>query len=449
MKRKDVDMLNGPIVKGLISMTIPIIIMNLMSSLFNIIDMTALKHFSTDMAVGAVGTCGSLIAMCTSLIVGLSPGANIVVAKCIGSGDKESTKRAATTALGVSVVGGLLLLVMGVFGAETFLKLTNCPKELLSQAVTYFRIYFIVYPFFMVYTFCAAILRSTGDTKRPMYFIILGGIIKVICSIIFLVIFDADVACVAFATGVSWATICVLALLAVLRNNALNVELKKIRIHMKELKEILFVGIPSGLHTGLTSFANVIIIATVNSFGAHATTGVSIANQFDVIMYYITYSPALAAIPYVAQNVGAKNFERVKEVVAKAILVTSGMGLLLGGLMALFAGQLSSIMSTTPEVIMYSKQRLSLVAMTYFLCGINEILGGALRGMGRPIIPTNSTLIYMCAFRFLWVYVIFPMGPQNLTFLYMVWPIGWILSIVTLLAFYFPTLRKLKVNCSQ
>ena len=168
MKRKNVDMLSGPIIKGLITMTIPIIIMNLMSSLFNIIDMAALRHFSTDMAVGAVGTCGSLIAMCTSLIVGLSPGANIVVAKCIGTGDKERINRAVATALGVSVIGGLLLLVMGVLGAETFLKLTNCPKELLSQAVTYFKIYFIVYPFLMVYTFCAAILRSIGDTKRPV-----------------------------------------------------------------------------------------------------------------------------------------------------------------------------------------------------------------------------------------------------------------------------------------
>ena len=444
MKRRNVDMVGGPIIRGLLTMTIPIMIMNIMSSIFNIIDMTALRHFSTDMAVGAVGACGSLITMCTSLIVGLSPGANIVVARYIGAGDRESTDRAATTALAVSVLGGLLMLIVGVSGAELFLKLTNCPKELLSQAVIYFKIYFLVYPFLMIYTFCAAILRSTGDTTRPMYFIILGGIVKVVFSITFLTIFDKDVECVAFATGISWAVMCVLSVIAVLKNEKLNIDLKKIRIYLKELREILFVGIPSGIQTGLYSFANVIIMTVVNSFGPNATTGISIANQFDGILYQIAYSPSLAAIPFVAQNVGAKNFKRVKKVVLRAVLVTSGFGLVFGMLSAVFSKELSSIMSTTPEVIMYSRQKMMLISSTYFICGINEIVGVSLKGMGRPIIPTIATMVYMCAFRFLWVYVIYPLCPQNLTFLYLVWPIGWILSISTQLCFYFPTLKKLK-----
>ena len=444
MKKRHVDMLNGPITKGLLVMTMPIMIMNVMQSLFNIIDMTVLRFFSGDDAVGAVGASGMLITLCTSILIGISSGANVVVAKRIGMGDRDRADKATMTAIMMSIVGGVALMLMGVIGAETFVRLTKCPEELLKGAVLYFRMYFLGIPLLMIYNFCAAILRATGNTKSPMYFLILGGVIKVLFSILFVAVFKMGVLGVGVATIISWAVISCLAFFAVLKNEHVHLNLKKIKFYASELKEMLFIGIPSGLQTGMYSLANVIIMTAVNGFGPAATTGVSIANQFDGIMYQIIYAPALAAIPYVAQNIGAGNVERVKKTVLRAVLITSAFGLSFGSLSAIFSRELSSIMSTTPEIIKFSQQKMVLVSSTYFLSGINEIMGGVLKGMGKPIIPTVATMIYMCLIRFVWVYIIFPMCPPSLTYLYLIWPIGWILSIMTLLFFYFPAIKKLK-----
>lgn len=443
MKKRNVDMLSGSIVKGLLALTMPIMIMNVMQSLFSIIDMTVLKTFSSDSAVGAVGASGTLITLCTSLLIGISAGANIVVAKRIGLGNKERVKKATMTAILFSVLGGLLLMIIGAVFAETFLKMTNCPETLLDAAATYFRIYFYGIPFLMLYNFCAAILRAAGDTKRPMYFLILGGIIKVAFTLFFVTVFDMDVEGVSISTNISSFVICLMAFFALNKTPELHIDLKKLRIYGLELKEMLYIGVPSGLQTAMYSFANVIIMTAVNSFGENATTGVSIANQFDGLMYQIIYAPSLAATPYIAQNIGAGNLERVKKTVLRATIITAGFGLTFGSLSAIFSAELSSIMSTTPEVIKYSQQKMILVSSTYFLLGINEIMGGVLKGMGKPIIPAVSTMVFMCLIRFPWVHYIFPLYP-NLTFLYLIWPIGWISSIITLLLFYFPAMGKLK-----
>ncbi|MBR1968918.1 MAG: MATE family efflux transporter [Clostridia bacterium] len=443
MKKRNVDMLSGSIVKGLLILALPIMVMNVMQIVFGIIDMTVLKTFSSDSAVGAVGASGSLITLCTSLLIGISVGANIVVAKRIGLGNKERVKKATMTALLFSVLGGLLLMTIGAVFAEAFLKMTNCPDTLLKAATTYFRIYFYGIPFLMLYNFCAAIMRAAGDTKRPMYFLILGGIVKVAFTLLFVAVFDMGVKGVSIATNISSFVICLLAFFAVAKTEALQFELKKLGLYGNELKEMLYIGVPSGLQTAMYSFANVVIMTVVNSFGENATTGVSIANQFDGIMYQIIYAPSLAAIPYVAQNIGAGNLDRVKKTVLRATLITASFGLTFGLLSAFFSAELSSIMSTTPEVIKYSQQKMIIVSSTYFLFGINEIMGGALKGMGKPIIPAVSTMVFMCLIRFPWVHYIFPLYP-NLTFLYLIWPIGWISSIITLLLFYFPAMGKLK-----
>lgn len=444
MKKSTVDMLSGSITKGLLSMTIPIMVMNVMQSLFNIIDMTTLRYLSTESAVGAVGACGSLITLCTSLLIGISAGANVVVAKRIGEGNKECTDRAVMTAILTSIVGGVLLMIVGVIFAQTFLKLTNCPDSLLGQAILYFRIYFYGIPIMMFYNFCASILRAIGDTKKPMYFLILGGIIKVICTILFVAVFGMNVEGVALATIVSNLVASMLAFRALLNSkDYIRINFKRIGFDILELKQILFIGIPAGMQSALYSLANVVITAAVNAFGADATTGVAIANQFDGILYQISYAPSLAVIPYAAQNLGAGNFKRVKKIVSRAVLITTAFGLTFGSLSAIFSGQLSSIMSSSRAVIEFSKQKMVIVSSTYFICGINEVMGGVLKAMGKPMIPTIATMIYMCLLRFVWVYGVFPLCP-NLTFLYLVWPIGWILSIITLLIVYFPAMSKMQ-----
>jgi len=253
-----------------------------------------------------------------------------------------------------------------------------------------------------------------------------------------------DVEGVGFATLVSTIVMFVLGFMALIKSrDIISVQFKQLKFDLKELKDILFVGVPAGLQGSLYALANVVITTAVNSFGADATTGISIANQFDGILYQISYAPSLAATPFVAQNIGSGNIKRVKKTVIRAMLITVAFGATFGMLSAIFSEQLSALMSSSSAVIAYSKQKMIIISSTYFICGINDVMGSVLRGMGKPVIPTISTLVYMCLFRFLWVYAIFPLYP-NLTFLYTVWPVGWILSIITQLIFYFPTISKLQ-----
>ncbi len=443
-RRKTVDMLHGPIVKGLLSLTMPIMVMNVLQTLFNVIDMLALGNFVNDQAVGAVGACGMLITLCTGLLTGISTGANVIIAKHIGEGDREKTDQATGTSILFSIVGGVVLMIIGLTFAETFLRWTNCPESLMPQAVTYFKIYFLGVPVLLLYNFCASILRAIGDTKRPLMFSLIGGVVKILLTVGCITILHLDVEGVAIATILSNALAAGLSYYVIAKGNEKTyVSLKTLKFCVSELKAILYVGVPTGLQLALYSFANVIITATVNSFGADATTGISIANQFDGILYTISCAPSLATIPYVAQNIGAGNIKRAKQSVIRAIFITVAFGATFGALSAIFSGQLSSTMSSSPVVIQYSQQKMIIISSTYFICGINEIMGGALKGMGKPVIPTVATLLFMCAIRFVWVYVIFPLCP-DLTFLYLIWPIGWVLSITMLLIAYFPTMRQLQ-----
>ena len=436
-------MLSGSITKGLISMTIPLLIMNVMTNMFSVIDMTVLGKFANDTAVGAVGACGMLISLCNGLFIGCSAGANIIVARHIGEGDLQKTNDAVETSILFSILGGLTLLIIGVSCAETFLRWTNCPEKILPLAIKYFRLYFMGSPVIMLYTFTAAVLRAAGDTKRPMYFIILGGIVKIILNFFCVTVLKTTVEGVAIATVASNLVSGVLSLITLRRmNEKIQFRFRQLKIKWSELKEILFVGIPSGLQQAMYSLANVIITTTVNSFGPDATTGIAIANQFDGILYQVACAPAYATIPFVAQNIGAGQIGRAKKSVGASVTITVALGASLGFLSAFFSKQLSSIMSSTPEVIAYSQQKMIIISSTYFICGINEIMGGALKGIGKPIYPTIATFLFMCVLRFVWVYGIFPLCP-NLTFLYLVWPVGWVLSIITLLAVYVPALRKL------
>ena len=443
MGKREVNMLSGSITKGLLSISIPIMVMNVLQSLFNIVDMTVLKSYDqSGVAVGAVGVCGTLISLITGLVIGISAGANVVTARFIGEGNQERVERAIGTSFAIALTGGGILLVIGVTFAEVFLNWNNCPVELLPQAAVYFRLYFAGAPILMVYNFCAAVLRAAGDSGRPMIYVIIGGVVKLACNFLFVAVLDLSVMGVAIATIISWSVMAALGVITLLTNKGMvHLKLKAIRFYKGETRAVLRIGVPAGLQQGLYSLANVVISAAVNSFGPDAATGISIANNFDGILYQISTAPALAVMPYVSQNIGAGNIKRASKSVGRGILITTALGATFGALSAIFSAQLSSIMSDSPAVIAYSQQKMIIISSTYFICGINEIMGSALRGMGRPNIATVSTLIFMCALRFVWVYGVFPFY-QNLTFLYLVWPIGWILSIVMLVCYFFPTLKK-------
>jgi len=443
MKKNEVNMLSGPIAKGLLVITIPIMIMNVLQNLFGVIDMTVLGNLVNDSAVGAVGACGTLISLITGLMIGVSAGANVVVARYIGRGDKENVERAIGTAIMFALVGGVVLLVIGVSLAEVLLRITNCPESLLPQATTYFRLYFVGSPILLLYNFTASILRASGDTKRPMYFLIFGGVVKVAMNFFLITVFNTTVEGVAIATIISWLIAGGLCLFILCKSTGIvRFNIKKFRFYGKQLKEILFIGIPTGLQTATYSLANVVITSTVNAVGESATKGIAIANQFDGILYQISIAPSLATMSYISQNAGVGNFKRVRQTIVRSMGIAVLFGVTFGSLSAIFSGQLSSTMSKDPVVIAFSQQKMQLISSLYFVCGINEIMGATLKGLKNPIVPTITTMLFMCAIRFPWVYFVYPLFPNNLTFLYLIWPIGWVLSIITLLIVFFPTIRK-------
>ena len=444
MRRKDVNMLEGSIVKGIIAITLPIMLMNVLQNLFNIVDMTILKSYDTDgLSVGAVGASSTLISLITNLITGIATGANVVVAKHLGRKEPADAEKAAGTAVLLAGTAGLILAMIGIFGAEIFLDLVNCPPELESRAILYFRMYFAGVPLLMVYNFCAAILRSSGNSQQTMIISLTGGAVKVAGTYLFVGVFRMGIMGVSLATLVAWGVFSGMSIWSLTRPvRAVRLRFKYLRFYKSEIMPILRVGVPTGLQMGLYSFANVAITATVNSFGAQATTGLSIANTFDGLLYSLCHATSLAVLPYVSQNVAAGNIKRANQSIGRGVLVSSCIGAFFGALSAIFSKQLSSLMSEDPTVIAYSCQKMIIISSTYFICGINDIFGAALRGMGKPMIPPITTLIFMCAIRFLWVWFVFPLIP-NLTFLYLIWPIGWILSIITHMCVFFPTAKKL------
>ena len=445
MAKKRVDMLSGNIIRNLIILSIPVMLMNVSQPLFNVIDMTILGNFAaSDHAVGAVGTCGTLITLTTCLLTGLSSGTSVVIARHIGRKDTESGERALGSSLFTAVVGGILLMFIGIVLAKPLLLLVNCPEALLEDAVKYFRLYFMGVPFFMIYTFSADILRAMGETKRPMYWLLASGIVKVGLTFGITILFNTTVEGVGIATIVANMVSGGLTLWTVLKNDKfIKFKFAHFRIYLKQFKEILYIGIPTGIQSALYSLANIIIMSVVNSHGEDATTGISIANQFDGILYQICRAVPLAATPFIAQNVGARNFKRVKRTILDAILLTSIIGGGLGMLSAIFSYQLASLMTNSETIIAYAQEKMMLISSTYFINGINEITNGTLRGLNKPIVPTISTMCFMCLFRFFWVYVVYPLCP-NFTFLYLVWPVGWLLCIATNLSFIIPTMKKLK-----
>ena len=376
---------------------------------------------------------------------GVSTGANVVIARNIGRKDREAVSRSVGTSLMFSAVGGIALMLVGILGAKQFLIWTDCDESLLSDATLYFRMYFVGAPLLVFCNFGGAILRAKGDSGGPMLYMTIGGVVKILVNLLAVGVLKMGLMGLSLATIVSWGVSSVLFAIAIWKKgNPVFVGRKYIRFYKEELKSMLHIGIPAGMQTALYSLANVVISKAVNGFGPNATTGLGIANTYDGIIYNVSVGAAAAVMPYMSQNIGAGNLMRARQAMNRGIWITVILGGILGALSAIFSGPLSAVMSDNQEVIAFSQQKMIVVSSCYFLSGINEIMCAALRAVKKPIIPTVATLMYMCVIRFIWVYAVFPFVPQNLTFLYLVWPIGWLLSIVTLLVYYFPAVKKLE-----
>lgn len=443
MKKLEVDMTSGAIFKKIVAFAIPLIFTNLLQILFNACDVLILGIFVNDNAVAAVGATSALINLIVGLFVGLSVGANVMVSAYLGKRDEEKVKRTVGMSVLLSVIVGVLLIFVGVFGARLFLTWMSCAPAVIDMAETYLKIYFIGMPVMMLYNFCAAILRAAGETVKPLVFLTVGGIVNVLLNIFFVTVLRKNVEGVAIATVVSQAISAACCIYILLKSKGvLKLELKHLRIYKSELWEMVKIGVPSGLQGCLFSVSNVVVQSGVNSFGEVVMAGNSYAQQIEAVVYQSMNGVSLAALSFVGQNYGAGKYDRIKKIVWECTLLVTIVGVVLGGLAALLAKELVGLIASDPAVTEVAARRMVIVCLPYALCGIMEVYSFALRGFGKSTSSMLINLFCTCVFRIVWISVMLKIIDE-IYVVYWAYPISWFLAAACMMVYYFITLNKL------
>ena len=439
MKKRSATMLQGPVLWGVISYTIPIILTSVLQLLFNAADLVVVGRFCGSISVAAVGATGAITNLIINLFIGLSVGAGVTVAHAIGSREETAVHRAVHTALPVALLSGVVLTIVGVALSGTFLGLMGTPETVLPLSTVYMQIYFGGITFNMVYNFSASILRAAGDTKSPLIFLTFAGIVNVVLNVIFVTVFHMNVAGVALATSISQGISAVLVVIALMRRkDACKLQLKKMRFYKTELVKLVRIGLPAGIQGSLFSISNVMIQSSVNSFGDVFMSGNAAAGNIEGFVYVIMNSFHQTAVNYIGQNVGAQQYDRVKKVLHVCLGCVCVAGLTAGVLGYSFGPQLLSIYITdSAQAISYGVLRLSFVCLPYFLCGLMDVSTGALRGMGASLEPMIISVLGVCGLRILWVTTLFQIPALHTPqFLYLSYPVSWIITFTAqLLAF--------------
>lgn len=429
-KKYEMDMCNGPIISKMLIFAIPLMCSSILQLLFNAADIVVVGKFAGDNSLGAVGSTTALINLLVNLFMGLSVGANVLAARDYGGNRKEELSKTVHTAMMLSIISGIILTFVGVLFSRQILILMKSPDEILPLASLYLKIYFIGMPASMAYNFGSAILRSVGDTKRPLYFLFAAGIVNVILNLVFVIVFNMDVAGVALATIISQYISAFLVIRCLMRESeGIKLHISKLKIHKDKLMPILRVGIPAGFQGVIFSLSNVVIQSSVNIFGNIVVSGNSAAQNIEGFIYVGMNAFYQAAISFTSQNMGAGKKERVRKIAISAQILVILTGLILG-LTALFSGRwLLRIYTNNPEVIEAGMKRMVVITTTYFLCGMMDVMVGIMRGLGYSIIPMIVSLVGACGLRLIWIATIFQV-PQyhNVTTVYVAYPISWAIT---------------------
>ncbi|MCQ2398900.1 MAG: MATE family efflux transporter [Clostridia bacterium] len=450
-KNYETNLCEGSILKKLILFALPIIASNVLQVLFNSADVAVLGILvpspASDDAVAAVGSNSALINLIVGLFVGISAGANVVIARCVGEKNVEKARRAVGTSIIISVIFGFVGMLVGSIGAEFFLRLTGCNERFIDLAATYLRIYSFGMPIMILYNFTSSILRAVGDTFRPLIFLAVSGVVNIGLNAFFIVVLGKTVEGVAIATVASQGIAAVLALIALVKGNGYaKLEAKNMRIYKKELVEILKIGVPSGLQGCVFSISNVLIISSINiidNTGIPAVAGNTIAQQFDAFVYQTMNGFAIATLPFISQNYGARNFYRIKRTIFTSLIAVTVLGILTGGGVYLLRVPLCYIMTDTPAAVEVACVRLLYLCVPYFLCGIMDTLSSCMRGLGKSTTAMVVSLTGSCLFRVIWLSTVFQ-AFQTLEVIYVVYPITWGLTALTYVVLLIPLFKKLK-----
>lgn len=447
--RFEIDMCNGPLMPKLVSFAVPLMLSNALQLLFNAVDLIVVGRFAGSDSLAAVGATNALINMFINLFIGVSLGANVIAARFYASGDFKKMSSAVHTAILFAFVSGVVMLGVGQVLSRPALALMDTPPEILDKSALYMRIYFTGMPFFMLYNYGAAILRAVGDTKRPMLFLVIAGATNAGLNVFLVTVFKLDVAGVAIATVISQVISCVLVMLVLFRSpEGYRLHFSKLRIDLSVLKSIVSIGVPAGLQSVVINFSNVILQSSVNSFGQDAMAGYTAANSVFGFLYSSANSITQACMSFTSQNLGAKKYDRMRKVLLNCLILETAFELLLGAVAFFFGEQVLGIYSSSPEVIKYGLEILSLTTLTYFICGYMDCIPGALRGMGYSAVPMVLSIIGTVGTRVVWIFFFFPFH-RDIKYLFFSYPLSWVITVVLQTVCYFVIKKKFNKKATQ
>ena len=426
----EIDMCNGTIMDKLISFSLPLMVSGILQLMFNAVDIIVVGRFSGSQALAAVGSTTALINVFINLFMGISLGANVLAARYYAAGRDREMSETVHTSIMLALISGVVMAFMGVFFAKGALELMDTPADVIDQSALYMRIYFMGMPFFMLYNYGAAILRAVGDTKRPLYFLIVSGVINAGLNMFLVIVFSLDVAGVAIATVVSQAISCVLVLRCLYKSEgSYQLRFSKLCLKKDYIIPIFQVGIPAGIQSTVINFSNVLLQSSVNSFGSIAMAGYTAANNVLGFLYTSVNSVTQACMSFTSQNYGVGKYKRMDKVLIDCLILSSGIALVMGGGAYLFGTEILQIYTGDPEVIRCGMEILSITTVPYFLCGIMDLFPGALRGMGCSAVPMILSVIGTVGTRIVWIFGIFPQH-RSLYVLFISYPGSWIITII-------------------
>ena len=433
---RTMDMTQGRLLTQVLVFALPIMLSGILQLLFNAADTIVVGRFAGNEALAAVGSVGSLNNMIISLFIGLSVGANVLVARYTGSRNDRAVSDTVHTSVLLSLAGGVLLMIIGVLLARPLLTLMGSPEDVIDLAVLYVRIIFLGMPVQMLYNFCAAILRAVGDTQRPLYYLTIAGVVNVLLNLVFVILFHLSVAGVALATIISQAISALLVTRALLNmEGPTRLFLNRLRIHPGKLREIIRIGLPAGIQSSVFSLSNVVIQSSVNSFGSVVIAGNAASSNVGNFVYQAMNTFQQAITCFAGQNIGARKPRRIVSAMKVCMFWAVSFGLVLGLLSCVFGTQLLSLFSADPAVIAAGMERQVIVCAPYFLCGMMDVMTGALRGIGYSLLPMIVSILGACAFRLFWVFTIFAAYP-TLPCLMLSYPVSWLLTFSVLLVIF-------------
>ncbi len=390
----EIDMCNGTIMDKLISFALPLMVSGILQLMFNAVDIIVVGRFSGSQALAAVGSTTALINVFTNLFIGVSLGANVLAARFYAAGKDKEMSETVHTAITLALVSGVVMAVIGLVFSRWALEIMGTPADVIDQSSLYMRIYFLGMPFFMVYNYGAAILRAVGDTKRPLMFLIVAGVINAVLNMFLVIAFHMGVAGVAIATVISQMISCLLVLRCLYKTDS-SYQLRFSRLCMKKfyLAQIFQVGIPAGIQSTVINFSNALLQSSVNSFGSTAMAGYTAANNVLGFLYASVNAVTQACMSFTSQNYGVGKYKRMDRVLLDCGILSFVIAFVLGCGSYIFGGEILKIYTEDPEVIRCGVEILSITTVPYFLCGIMDLFPGALRGMGHSGVPMILSII--------------------------------------------------------